>query len=80
MLRAAVPVGGRTLTLYEEVHPRRTCDSLKVKKRFLAALKEVLPEGCRPIRVTDAGFRGPWFKAVKHLGWDGVSRIRNRTL
>ena len=29
--------------------------------------------------ITDAGFRAPWFKAVNHLGWHWIGRIRNRT-
>ena len=41
-------------------------------------VKSVLPEGCRPIVVTDAGFRGPWFRDVEALGWDWVGRIRKR--
>ena len=28
--------------------------------------------------VTDAGFRGPWFRDVEARGWDWVGRIRNR--
>jgi hypothetical protein len=28
--------------------------------------------------VTDAGFRGPWFRAVEAHGWDWVGRIRNK--
>ncbi len=38
----------------------------------------MLPPHCRPILVTDAGFRTPWFKQVEALGWDWVGRIRNR--
>ena len=41
-------------------------------------LQSILPEGCRPIVVSDAGFRGPWFRDVEALGWDWVGRIRNR--
>ena len=47
-------------------------------REFLHALKLVLPESCCPIVVTDAGFRGPWFRAVEELGWDWVGRIRNK--
>ncbi len=35
------------------------------------------PAGCRPILVTDAGFRGPWFRDVEALGWHWVGRVRN---
>ena len=34
-------------------------------------------EGCRPIIVTDAGFRNPWFQLIKRQGWDFVGRIRH---
>jgi len=78
MLIAAVPLGGRALTLYEEVHPLATYNSPRTHRRFLRRLKEVLPEGCCPILVTDAGFRGPWFRAVERMCWDWVGRVRNQ--
>lgn len=78
LLRAALPVGGRTLTLYEEVHPLARFANPRVHRAFLARLKALLPEGSIPILLTDAGFRAPWFKAVSRLGWQWVGRIRNR--
>ena len=39
----------------------------------------MLPDDCKPIIVTDAGFRIPWFKQVLSLEWDYVGRVRNRT-
>lgn len=47
-------------------------------QKFLDTLAQVLPEGCRPIMVTDAGFRSPWFRNVEALGWSYVGRVRNR--
>lgn len=79
LLRAAVPIGGRCLTLYEEIHPLARLGSPRVHCAFLANLKALLPEGVRPILITDAGFRAPWFKAVNRLGWHWIGRIRNRT-
>ncbi|WP_416307550.1 IS4 family transposase [Neptunicella sp. SCSIO 80796] len=35
-----------------------------------------MPVGCQPIIVTDAGYKSPWFREVKALGWDIVGRIR----
>jgi hypothetical protein len=77
LLRAAIPVGGRTLTVLEAVY--RTQNSPRAEKQFLKRLKALLPEGVRPILVTDAGFRGPWFRQVQRLGWEYVGRVRGRT-
>lgn len=78
LLRAAVALQGRSLTLYEEVHSVATKEKPKVHKVFLRRLKEMLPENCYPIMVTDSGFRTPWFRMIEALGWDWVGRIRNR--
>lgn len=75
-LVAAVPVGGRALTIYEEVHPERSNNKPGVQARFLRRLGEVLPSGCRPIIVVDAGFKGPFFRSVRRMGWDFVGRER----
>jgi len=77
MLKAAVPLKGRALTIYEEVHPLKRHNSPGVHWAFLKRLKRLLPAGCRPVVVTDAGFRGPWFRQVESLGWDWLGRVRN---
>lgn len=77
MLKAAVPVGGRALTVYEEVHPLKRHNSPRTHRAFLKRLSRVLPPGCCPIVLTDAGFRGPWFREVESLGWDWIGRVRN---
>lgn len=79
LLRAAAPIGGRCLTLYEEVHALTRFGNPRVHRLFLQKLKALLPEGVRPILITDAGFRAPWFKSVNRLGWHWIGRIRNRT-
>ena len=78
LLRASVPIEGRSLTLYEEVHTLKSKEKPAVHQRFLQQLQAMLPPECRPIVVSDAGFRTPWFKQVEALGWDWVGRIRNR--
>lgn len=45
LLRAAVPVSGRALTLYEEIHPLAHFANPRVHRAFLARLKQLLPEG-----------------------------------
>ncbi|MGH8609224.1 MAG: IS4 family transposase [Gammaproteobacteria bacterium] len=78
LLRASVPVEGRALTVYEEVHTVKTKEKPKTHQQFLQTLRKMLPPDCRPIVVSDAGFRTPWFKTVETMGWDWVGRIRNR--
>lgn len=79
LLRASIPVGGRALTLYEEVHPLSKLGNRAVHKRFLAKLESVLPNRCVPIIVTDAGFTVPWFRLVEQRGWHWVGRVKNRS-
>jgi len=45
-------------------------------KAFLKTLHALLPAHCRPIIVTDAGYKSPWFREVLALEWDIVGRIR----
>lgn len=75
-LVAAVPIGGRALPIYVEVHPLKKLGNAAVEKRFLCALKAILPSECRSIIVSDAGFKGPFFQAVLELGWDFLGRVR----
>ena len=76
ILKAAVPVGGRAITIYEEAHPMRRYNSPKTHRRFLRCLYNILPSDCCPIIVTDAGFKGPWFREVESYGWDWIGRLR----
>jgi len=80
LLRASLPVGGRALTLYDEVHPEKKQGNGNIEKRFLKRLKELLPDSCCPIIITDAGYRTPWFNVVQDLGWDFVCRVGGHTM
>jgi hypothetical protein len=79
LLRAAVVARGRTITLYEEVHPEAKKNNSAVEVAFLKRLHALVPAGVRPVVVTDAGFRGPWFRAVQAVGWHWVGRVSSRT-
>jgi hypothetical protein len=79
LLRAAIAVGGRTLTVLDMVFPAGQQGSPRAEKLFLRRLAAVLPENVKPILVTDAGFRGPWFRAVEAMNWHWLGRLRNRT-
>jgi hypothetical protein len=79
LIRASLAFKGRSFTLYEECHPTTRKEKPIVHQRFIMHLKQFLPADCKPIIVTDAGFRGPWFKLIESLGWDFVGRVRNVT-
>jgi len=78
LLRAGIVAEGRTLTLYEEVHPEKKLNNKDVHNKFLNKLKKLLPEKCRAIIITDAGFHNDWFKEVIRLGWNCIGRIRGK--
>jgi hypothetical protein len=75
-LVAAVPIGGRALPIYLEVHPLKKLGNAAVESHFLQLLSAILPPECRPIIVSDAGFKGPLFEAVQALGWHFLGRVR----
>ena len=77
-LVAAVPIDGRAVPIFMRVYSYKLNNNTTVEKRFLKRLKEILPSHCRPIVVTDAGFRNAWFRAVLDLGWDFVGRVMSR--
>jgi len=78
-LRAAVPMGGRALTVYERIFPLRRLGQPRAQREFLRELKRLLPATVCPILVTDAGFRSDWYRAARALGWHFIGRLRNNT-
>ena len=80
LVRASAALEGRSVTLYEEVHPLSRATSPRVHEKFLARLAAMLPRGCVPIVITDAGFRSRWFSLINHMGWQWIGRIRNRDM
>jgi hypothetical protein len=79
LLRAALSFDGRAITLYEEVHPLSTKEEPATHKLFLQTLSHLLPADCKPVIVTDAGFKTPWFRQIEALGWYFVGRVRKPT-
>lgn len=78
-LSAQLCFDGRALPLYNSVHPKSKLGNRRVQQRFLLNLAAIVPVGSKPIIITDAGFRSPWFDAVAAIGWDFIGRIRNTT-
>jgi hypothetical protein len=76
LLSASLPSLGLSLPIYQEVHPELLQNNPEVHERFLEALAAMVPPGCRPIVVSNGGFKTPSFKAVAKLGWDWLGRVR----
>lgn len=68
------------MTIYEEVHPQKHYANNGIHTHFLRKLCAILPVDCRPIVVTDAGFRNTWFTLITQLGWDFIGRVKFQTL
>ncbi|HJU70593.1 MAG TPA: transposase [Paucimonas sp.] len=80
LLRASLALSGRSLTRYEHVPPLARSNTPDVHAAFLRQLAAMLPLGCIPILVTDAGSRGSWFHLVNRLGRYWAGRIHNRDM
>lgn len=80
LLRASISVSGRSIVVWEECHPKKKENNHAVHKQFLKNLQSILPPCDTPIIVTDAGFRAPWFIAIREMGWHFVGRLRNKNL
>ncbi len=80
LLRAAVPVGGRTLPVLDMVFPGKLQGTPMAEKHFLKRLQRLVPTDVTSILVTDAGFRSPWFREVSKLGWNWLGRLRHHTM
>lgn len=80
ILRASISMHGRCIVIYEECHHEEKYNNHAVHKAFLNQLKSLLPQSVKPIIVTDAGFRAPWFSYILKLGWQFVGRLRHKNL
>jgi hypothetical protein len=80
VLRASLSMKGRSIVVWEECHPKKKENNHATHKEFLNKLKTLLAPGVKPVIVTDAGFRAPWFAYILKLGWDFVGRLRNKNL
>jgi len=78
LLRASLVYEGRSITLYNEVHPQNMLMNEEVHKAFLLRLHSIIPPNKTVVIITDAGFKTPLFYAVEKLGWYFIGRIRGK--
>lgn len=80
LLRASLLYDGRSLPIYNEVHPEERLEDEQVHNLFLDKLYALLPEGAKVTIITDGGFKTPWFHKVAQLGWYFIGRVRGRIM
>jgi hypothetical protein len=76
-LTAAVPVAGRAIPIYSEVHPPSGNGTRRQVYRFVRSLRSLIPESARPTLIVDAGFMRPFYEACFEFGFDLVVRLQN---
>jgi hypothetical protein len=74
--RISIPMGGRTLTLYEECFKEKQLNNTQIHNTFLDELEALLPKDCQPIILSDAIYKTPWFKTIESKGWYWIGRVR----
>lgn len=75
MLRASIIHNGRSISIYNEIHPQKKLGNKHVHDKFLTALKKMIPADKKVIIITDSGFLTPWFSQVLKLGWHYIGRL-----
>jgi len=78
VLAATLSFHGRGISVFSLTFPKSRKCSPRAEREFLEAMVAIVPTGCRPILVTDAGFHAKWFDTIRALGWDFVGRARGR--
>ncbi len=76
LLRVSIPMGGRALTIYEKCYQESELNSNAAHDALLDELERLLPDGSKPILISDAIYRIPWFKSVESRGWYWLGRVR----
>lgn len=76
-LTASVPFLGRSIPILSRCHTEKNLGGRDEQSRFLEDLKRVLPPKTSAVIVADGGFRSPFFRACKELGFFYVIRLRN---
>jgi hypothetical protein len=80
VLSAKLIFRGRALSIFSRTFPKNRKCSPRAEREFLDAMFAVVPSGCQPTLVTDAGFLLKWFDAVCSRGWHFIGRLRGRRI
>lgn len=77
-LSAKICSDGRALPLYSLVFTKGEYVQWNAHREFLRGLASILPTGCKPIVITDAGYHPAWFSEVRRYNWHYIGRVRGQ--
>jgi len=75
LLEAAVPIGGRAVSIYHQVHRLSAYKNPRVQNQYLRRLAEIVGAEAQVVIVADAGFQRSFFETVEALGWHWIVRL-----
>ena len=75
LLRASIVCKGRSMTLYDEIHPESPLGNSEVQGKFLQQLKKILGNDIKAIIISDAGFKTDFFEQVNSCGFEHLGRV-----
>ena len=75
LLRASIVCKGRSMTLYDEIHPESLLGNSNVQGKFLKQLKDILGDDVKATIITDAGFKTDFFEQAALCGFDYLGRV-----
>lgn len=80
VLRANLICKNSSIVLYQETYLEKKVNNTKIQNRFLKRLHTMIPKHITKVLIiTDAGFKGEWFKQVENLKWNFCGRVRGET-
>lgn len=75
LLRASIVCRGRSMTLYDEIHPESLLGNSEVQGKFLQRLKAMLGNDIKAVIITDAGFKTDFFEQATLYGFEHLGRV-----
>jgi len=75
LLRASIVCRGRSMTLYDEIHPESLLGNSEVQGKFLQRLKAILGNDIKATIISDAGFKTDFFEQAKLNGFEHLGRV-----
>ena len=77
ILSAKIPIDGRCIPVYCEPHLWKGCEQTQAEMKFLEELHKHIGNKRQVIVIFDRGFRLPFWKRIRELGWDYIGRLQS---